>query len=214
MTELLDALIMTLGFEPGPLIRAAASYSLRSGAFIVILIPNFKDDRAERAYLELKKVCDILFKDVEVNFQRIEVDLSDFSIAVKQIRELLAQFASQRVALCLSGGMRALCIAAYTAYLMVEWHYPPNVEVHLEGRAERLLVPPVHSVLKLNITQEKLIIIKLLSKYGNLSISNIASLLQKDRSTVYRHISSLIEMGLISQKGKLYELTSLGRMLA
>ena len=77
-----------------------------------------------------------------------------------------------------------------------------------------LYYPKYKKLHQLNITEEKLAIIKLLSKYGSLSIGNIASIMQKDRSTVYRHISSLIEMGLVSQKGKLYELTSLGYMLA
>ena len=214
MSEPLDALVMTLGFEPGPLIRAAASHSLKPGASIAVLTPSFKDDRAERAYLELKKVCDILFKDVNVDIRRIEVDLSDFSTAVKQVRELLTSFADRRVAICLTGGMRALCIATYTAYLTVEWRFPPSIEVHLEGRAESISIPPLHGVLKLDVTEEKLAILKLLSKYGSLSIGDIASLMQKDRSTVYRHISSLMRMGLISQKGRLCELTDLGRMLA
>ena len=214
LSEFLDALVMTLGFEPGPLIRAAASYSLKPRASIVVLTPSFKDDRSERAYLELKKVCDILFKDVEISFQRIEVNLSDFPTTVKQIRELLMGFADKRVAICLSGGMRALCIATYTAYLTTEWRYPPIIEVHLEGRAERILVPPLHEVLKLSVTEEKLVILRLLSKYGSLSMGDIASLMQKDRSTVYRHASSLVRMGLLNQRGKFYELTDLGRMLA
>jgi len=214
MTEPLDALVMTLGFEPGPLIRATASYSLRPKASIVVLTPSFKDERVERAYLELRKICGILFKDIEVNFQKIEVNLSDFSTAVKQIRELLINLANQRVALCLSGGMRVLCIATYTAYLMVEWQYPPSIEIHLEGRAERILVPPIHNVFKLNITEEKLAILKLLSRYGGLSIGDVASIMQKERSTVYRHLSNLVKIGLVSQRGRLYELTNLGRMLA
>jgi len=211
--EPLDALIMTLGFEPGPLIRAAASYSLKPGASIVVLTPSFKDDRAERAYLELKKICDVLFKDAEVSVQRIEVDLSDFSTAVKQVRKLFATLADRRVAICFTGGMRALCMATYTAYLTIEWRYPPSLEVHLEGRAERIPIPPVHEILKPHVTEERLAVLKLLSEHGSLSMGDIASLMQKDRSTVYRQISSLIRMRLVDQRGRLYELTDLGRML-
>jgi len=71
----------------------------------------------------------------------------------------------------------------------------------------------VHEILKPHVTEERLAILKLLSEHDNLSIDDIASLMQKDRNTVYRQISSLIRMRLVNQRGRLYELTDLGRML-
>ena len=214
MTEALDALIMTLGFEPGPLIRAVASYNLKTGASIIVFIPTFKDDRTERAYLELKKICDIIFKDTQVSLQKVEVDITNFIEAVKYIKVLLSKFTDKRIGICLSGGMRALCLAVYTAYLMLEWQYNPNIEVHLEGRAERLIIPPVHKIIKTEISEEKLNILRLLSQHKQLSIGDIANLMQKDRSTAYRHVQSLLKNGFVKQKGRIYELTELGVMLA
>jgi CRISPR locus-related DNA-binding protein len=213
MAQLFDALIMTLGFEPGPLIRAAASHNLRTGASIIVFTPSFKDERAERAYFELKNICDILFKDTQVNFQKIEVDLTDFVRAVKHVKRLLSAFTDKHIAFCFSGGMRALCLAVYTAYLVLEWQHPPSVEVHLEGRAERLIIPSPHKIIKVNISEEKLNILRLLLQHERLSAGNIAALMQKDRSTIYRHLSSLFKDGLIKQRGKMYELTDLGFML-
>jgi len=214
MTEVLDALIMTLGFEPGPLIRAVASYNLKTDASIIVFTPTFKDDRTERAYLELKKICDIIFKDTQVGLQKVEVELTNFIEAVRYIKALLSKFTDKHIGICLSGGMRALCFAVYTAYLMLEWQYDPNIEVHLEGRAERLIIPPVHKIIKTEISEEKLNILRLLSQYKQLSIGDIANLMQKDRSTVYRHVQSLLKNGFVKQKGRIYELTELGVMLA
>jgi len=213
MTQALDALIMTLGFEPGPLIRAVASYNLKTGASIIVFTPSFKDDRTERAYLELKKICDIIFKDAQVNLQEVKVDPTNFIEAVKYVRTLLSKFTDKHVGICLSGGMRALCLVVYTAYLMLEWQYNPNVEVYLEGRAERLIIPPVHRIIKAEISDEKLNILRLLSQYKQLSVGDIANLMQKDRSTVYRHVQSLLKNGFVRQKGRIYELTELGVML-
>jgi CRISPR locus-related DNA-binding protein len=213
MAEVLDALIMTLGFEPGPLIRAVASYNLKTGASIIVFTPTFKDDRTERAYLELKKVCGMIFKDTQVSLQEVAVDLTNFIEAVKYVRALLSKFTDKHVGICLSGGMRALCLAVYTAYLMLEWQYNPIVEVHLEGRAERLIIPPIHKIVKAEISEEKLNILRLLSQYKQLSIGDIANLMQKDRSTVYRHVQSLFRNGFVKQKGRIYELTELGIML-
>jgi CRISPR locus-related DNA-binding protein len=204
---------MTLGFEPGPLIRAAASYNLRTGASIIVFIPNFKDERAERAYFELKNICDILFKNTQVNLQKIETDLTDFVRAVKHIKKLLSPFTNKHIAFCFSGGMRALCFAVYTAYLILEWQHPPIIEVYLEGRVERLSIPPLHKIIKVNISEEKLNILRLLLQHERLSAGNIATLIRRDRSTTYRHLSSLLEDGLIKQEGKMYELTDLGFML-
>jgi len=213
MIQPLDALIMTLGFEPGPLIRSVASHNLRADASIIIFTPSFKDERAERAYLEFKKICDMILKDTSINFQKIEVDLTDFVKAIRHIRILLSKFVDKRVAFCFSGGMRALSFAVFVAYLLLEWRHRPNIEVHLEGRSERLIIPPLNEILKVNITKEKSDILRILLQHGGLSAGNIAVLLQKDRSTIYRHLASLLKDGLIRQKGKVYELTDLGLML-
>lgn len=213
MVQLFDALIMTLGFEPGPLIRSIASYNLRSGASIIIFTPSFKDERAERAYLEFKRICDIILKGASINFQKIEVDLTDFLKAVRHVKILLSKFVNKQVALCFSGGMRALCFAVFIAYLMLEWRHRPSIEVHLEGRAERLTMPSLNKIIKVNMSEEKLSILQLLLQHGNLSAGNIAVLMQKDRSTVYRHLAGLLENELVRQKGKTYELTDLGLML-
>ncbi|MEM2703197.1 MAG: CRISPR-associated CARF protein Csa3 [Candidatus Bathyarchaeia archaeon] len=213
MFQLFDALIMTLGFEPGPLIRSIASYNLRTGASIIIFTPSFKDERADRAYLEFKRICDMILKDTSINFQKVEVDLADFVKAVRYVKIMLSKFVDRHVAFCFSGGMRALSFAVFVAYLLLEWRHRPAIEVHLEGRSERLTVPPLNEIIKISITKEKLNILQLILQHGKLSAGNIAVLMQKDRSTIYRHLVSLLEDGLIRQKGKVYELTDLGLML-
>lgn len=209
----LDVLVMTSGFEPGPLVRAVASHSLGAGSSIIVLAPSFKDDRAERAYLELKRVCDMLFKGSQVSLQRVEVDLTSFGKAVGKVKELLSPLTDRRLSICFCGGMRALCLAVYTACLLLRWQHPPHMEVYLEGMADVLTIPSIHNVIKTNVTEEGLAILRLLQRSGRLSTGNVAALLQKDRSTVYRQLSRLREAGLVSQSGKLYELTELGCML-
>ncbi|MEM1542859.1 MAG: CRISPR-associated CARF protein Csa3 [Ignisphaera sp.] len=213
MTQPYDALVLTLGFEPGPLIMATASHNLRLGGSIIVFTSGFKDDRAERAYLEFKKICDIIYKDAAISLEKIEVDLTDFLKAVRQVKEILSKFMDKRIAFCFSGGMRALCFAVFIAYLTLNWKHKPIIEVHLEGRAERLAIPALNEVIKINVSEEKMSVLRLLSKHGSLSAGNIAVLMHKDRSTIYRHLTSLIESGLIRQKGKMYELTDLGLML-
>jgi len=205
--------MLTLGFEPGPLVRATASHNLRLGGSIIVFTSGFKDDRAERAYLEFKKICDMIYKDAMINIEKVEVDLTDFLKAVRRVKEILSKFVDKRVAFCFSGGMRALCLVILIAYLTLKWRYKPIIEVHFEGRAECLAIPPINEVVRINISKEKKSILQLLFKHGSLSAGNIAVLMQKDRSTIYRHLTSLLESGLIRQKGRMYELTDLGFVL-
>lgn len=213
MSQSLDALIMTLGFEPGPLVRAVASYNLRPGAFILVFTPSFKDERAEKAYLELKKICDMVFKGFQVELRKVEVDLTDFVKAVRQVKEILSGLTDKQVALCFTGGMRALCFAVYTAYLMLRWKQHPTVEAYLEGRVERLTIPPLSRIVRVDVTEEKLAVLRLIHQHERLSANNIAVLMRKNRSTIYRHLASLAEDGLARQRGRMYELTDLGLML-
>ncbi|MEM4489206.1 MAG: CRISPR-associated CARF protein Csa3 [Desulfurococcaceae archaeon] len=213
MSQTYDALVLTLGFEPGPLVMATASHNLRLGASIIVFTSSFKDDRVERAYLEFKKICNMIYKDAAISLEKIEVDLTDFLKAVRQVKEILSKFTDKRIALCFSGGMRALCFAVFIAYLTLDWKHKPVIEVHLEGRAERLAIPALNEVIKINVSEEKMSVLQLLSKHGSLSAGNIAVLMHKDRSTIYRHLTSLIKSGLVRQRGKMYELTDLGLML-
>ncbi|MCX8171385.1 MAG: CRISPR-associated CARF protein Csa3 [Candidatus Bathyarchaeota archaeon] len=213
MVQQYDALIMTLGFEPGPLVRSAASYNLKPNGLILVFTSSFEDERVERAYLEFKRICDIILKDASIGFKRINVDLRDFLGAVRQVKDVLSELVDKQVVFCFSGGMRALCFAVFIAYLMLRWEHKPNIEIHLEGRTERLTIPPINEIIKVDISEEKTRLLQLLLKHGGLSAGAIAVLMGKDRSTVYRHLMSLLESGLVRQKGKIYELTDLGLML-
>lgn len=213
----LDALVMTLGFEPGPLIRAVASHSLHRKASIIILTPTFngeKDERGERAYLEFEKICSMMLKDAEIQVARRDIELTSITTAVTQIKEIFKPLASKHIAISLSGGMRALCLATYIAYLTTQWLHTPKIEVHLEGRAQTLEIPPLHHILKPNLTPEKHSILQLLHQHGSLTAIEAAALLHRDRSTVYRHLTSLQQQGLIQPKNHHYELTSLGKIMA
>ncbi len=204
---------MTLGFEPGPLVRAVASHNLKQGGLVLVLMPSFRDRRGETAFLELKKICDMMFGDAEIKLQRVEIDLTNFTEAVKQIKDLFKNFVDKKAAICFSGGMRALCLATYTAYLLLKWRFPPVIEVQLEGRVERISIPLLHKVINMSVTEEKVLLLKVLSQHGPLTTNDIATLLHKDRSTVYRHLTRLLNEGLVKQKGKYYELTDLGMLL-
>ncbi|MEM4411440.1 MAG: hypothetical protein QXO66_01175 [Thermofilum sp.] len=60
---MIDALVMTLGFEPGPLIStiaSAASEGFSERAQILVFTSAFPDERADRAWLELQRIVNMM----------------------------------------------------------------------------------------------------------------------------------------------------------
>lgn len=213
-SRLFDAVIVTLGFEPGPLIRAVASHGLRDGAEVIVLTPTYHDERAERAYLEFEKVCRMMYERFNIVIKRVEVDLKPFYNAVKTMRGLFIKLSNKSVAICLTGGMRALCLAVMIAYLFVEWSKDPCIEVHLEGRTEAIPLPPLHNALGVILTKERRKVLEILARSKSATAADIAALAQKDRSTVYRHLIWLASRGLAKRVGRDFEITELGMLIA
>jgi hypothetical protein len=60
---MLDALIMTLGFEPGSLVSAAATAAtegLGERARIIVFTAALPDERAGRAWLDFQRVLNVM----------------------------------------------------------------------------------------------------------------------------------------------------------
>jgi len=210
-----DALVLTLGFEPGPLVRALASTPLKRGGLVIVLTPEFKDERSERAFLDFKRIATMMFKgeELEVEFDRHYIPLKPLSKGVQVIRSIFNRIKDRDVSISLTGSMRALIIATFLAYLTTPWVKEPKVCVYLEGRGEYVEIPQVRRIIELAVTDVKQEILNALIDKPK-TISELSLELSRDRSVIYRHISWLESRGLISRKGKYIEITELGKMLA
>lgn len=215
---MLDALIMTLGFEPGPLVSSLASHAAEGftpKAKIIVLTPNFPDERAERAWRQLQNIFDMMkLGELEVSLRRYTIDLSDFSKAVQQIKSLLSEFKDKRIQISLTGGMRALILATFTAYLLTEWREAPKIEVSLEGRGIMLKVPNIASILTPLINERKAALLRIMSPGRVYRSGELWRLFGRDRSTLYRYLRTLCELGLIERVDRGFRLTRLGELLS
>lgn len=215
---MLDILIMTLGFEPGPLVGCLASHAVEgfaSNAEIIVLTPNFQDERAERAWRQLQNIFDMMkLGEIGVSLRRHVIDLSDFPKAVRQIKDLFSEFRGKNVQISLTGGMRALILAAFMAYLLTDWRLPPNVEISLEGRGIMLKVPNIASILTPLVDERRRYILRAMSPGRVYRSSELLKLLKRDRSTLYRHLRALCNMGLIERVERRFRLTRLGELFS
>jgi len=214
---LLDTLVMTLGFEPGPLVSSVASHAAEgftSGARIVVLTPNFPDERADRAWRQLCEIFEMMrLKDLGVELERMIIDLNDFTRAVIQLKEFFSRIKGKRTQISLTGGMRALILATLIAYLLTEWENPPGIEVFLEGRGFALKIPNIASVVKPFLDENKMQLLRAMLPGKVYRSGDLCKLLRRDRSTVYRYLRALSRAGLIERVDRGFRLTELGEML-
>ena len=211
-----DVVVMTLGFEPGPLIRALASHPIVEGGDVIIFVPNYEDERAERAFQDFKRICSMMFLDekkkIKINIKRYVINIDDIEVGISQVRSILGKYCNNNVAICLSGGMRALCIAVLLGAFLINWKRKPSIMAYLEGQGKYVVIPYVADIMKLVITDVKLEILRAL-RDGPKTISELSIILDKDRSTIYRHLKWLAKNGLIEYEKHLVKLTRLGRLM-
>ena len=97
----LKALVMTLGFEPGPLVSAMAAHASEGfgpGAEIMVLTPGFRGERAERAWRRLQDVFSMMrLSQLGVELHGLVVELEDFTPTVLRVKSLFAGLRDKRV---------------------------------------------------------------------------------------------------------------------
>jgi len=211
----LGGLVMTLGFEPGPLVSAFASAvaeGLSEGARVLVLTAAFPDERSERAWLDFQRVVGMMeaSRRLGVELELREVPLDDMASAILEVRRALAALRGRRVRVAVTGGMRALGFAVLAAVLLSR-DVEAEVEVHLEGRGAALRVPDLRKLLR---ASEKCTDLVEAMRSGPARLDELAARLGRDRTTVYRKLRLLLEAGAAKKTPRGYELTPLGLALA
>lgn len=217
MSKKLGALVMTLGFEPGPLVSAIAAHASRGfepGAEVIVLTPSFEDERAERAWRQLQDIFGMMkLEDFGVKLHKITIELEEFSSAVLQVKELFSKLMNKVMSISLTGGMRALVLAVFVAYLLTDWSYVPDVEVFLEGRSMALRVPKLAAALGPRVNKRRLRVLEVMRLNTIYNIDDLCGFLSKDRSTTYRYLKELAGIGLVEKIDSGFKITDLGLML-
>jgi len=210
--------VITLGFEEKFAIRMITRHGLDKGDRL-LLVTGPRTPQSERAASFLSDFAKRYYGgDVAVELE--EVRVAGFIELVHRLYGLVAARAreGERVVFNLSGGMRALCLAAFTAALLLSARLP--VEVELETEDSSALVEVPRAVLELPRTlsstgRERVEVLAALSR-GPRPARELAEKLGRDETTVRRHLQELVESGLAETMGgrpKSYRLTKLGELV-
>lgn len=207
-------LITTFGWTEQFVLSSILRYGLNKGDEIVLLIPDLKDEKSEAIIKDFSSFLRKYSEGIELRVERIPID--NFSSAVTRIARVIKRVKSKGECIFnLSGGMRILILATYTAILLL---CPRNVkiEVETEDRKKVFEIPniSVESLIKLSDIDRK--IIKSISVKERTS-SELIRELAIPTSTFHKHIKKLEKTGLlkITRKGRklVIKSTDLGRIL-
>ena len=153
---MVKALICTLGFDTDPVVRRIVGSRLEEGGILLLLTAEPLRPETESAINDIKGLVDKAYLG-SVKVEVKAINPRNFHEAVSTIRKELERFKHDEVVLNLSGGMRALVLSAYTAYLIAGLKKAKLI-VDLEARQGTVELPPIASLLTTppQLTEEKL----------------------------------------------------------
>lgn len=192
----------TLGFEEKFAIRAFTRRGLDAGDHIILLTAKPAVDRVLRAYDMLRGFVERYYGG-GVGVELAQIDVRDFPSAVAEIKTLLLKRLEGRDLLIvnLTGGLRALVLAAYTAALIVsDAAKELALEVEFEDGSYLVEVPKgIVNALKLlwSPSEERREVLRRIAARGEADAASLARELGLDPSTARRHIHRLEEEGLV-----------------
>ncbi len=189
------ALIVTLGFDEKFCYRAILRHGIKEGNKIILLTAGLVE-RVKKAYEWIKAFAERSY-DVEVKI--VQIDVRDFTKAIKVIAGLFEEHRDFKLIINLSGGMRALSIIVLLAFLIKPIR---NADIEIELEDFSGVVNIRNEIIDLivqskNLTEERLKVLRTITKYDLSDVGRLAEVMGKDVTTVRRHIHELSKLGLV-----------------
>ena len=189
-------IITTLGFEEKFTVRSITRHGLDRGDKIV-LITGPRVERSEKALSFIKEFISKYYQS-EVSISVRNIPIHDIYTAVSEVKQVLMEEVKEadRVMVNLSGGMRILIIAVILALTLLNIQ---NLMLEVETEDSSALITIPSELLHLpRVEGGKLEVLRILIKSSKpMSVNQIAQILNRDESTIRRHLLKLRKLGLI-----------------
>jgi len=205
--------IAPLGFDAKPIIKAMMDLGFADLKEVYLILPKEeKDQRVETALSEVQKIAQLGgLKELK----KVEVEYNDFFQAILSIRKLIdsISISGEKIIVSLGGGMRVLDIEVLIACLIAADFQRKRLEVFIypesgEGTRVSFTVQDVVTISDLYQAEFELLNVIKEMRYG--SITSISEKLKIPKSTAWKRINKLVEMGLVREEKRKYVLTELG----
>jgi len=208
-------IVSTLGFDERPVLRALSETGFKGVEKILLIRPLDDDPRAVKAVSEIKKIASIAgLRDEDIISYR--VDPRHFWESVSIIYDLLDKTAGEtdNAVLLLGGGLRALIIETYTAFLLLSSSKRSRyiVRIDLETGDYTVVVPGAEIILNTMLNPLERRVLEIIKEKPGASLTDVSDMLVKPTSTIHRVLKRLLEKGLVEKRNRKYYLTSSGRI--
>ena len=206
-------IIAPVVFNTNPVIRAMMDSGFADLKGVYLIVPKGeKDQGVETALSEVKKVAQLGgLKELK----KVEVEYNDFFQAILNIRKLIddISISGEKIIVSLGGGMRVLDTEVLIACLIAADFQRKRLEVFIypesgEGTRMSFVVQDVITISNLYGEEFRLLNVIKEMRYG--SITSISEKLKIPKSTAWKKINKLVEMGLVRPERRKYVLTELG----
>ena len=208
------ALVTTIGFDERFVVRALIRYLENIDHFIGILSTPI-EQRALQAISNIKNFIDkyVVDSGKRLAYEFIEIDITDPYEAIAKLKRIFTS--NNEYVVNLSGGMRALTIVTFIAFIISRAR--GEIEIELENLQGRISIDPrVVTAGPLSSDEEK--IVNTIKKLGRATYRDIMKETGIPRATLFKHLSSLRSRGVIDQqregRNTYYLLTNIGRSLS
>lgn len=184
--------IAPLGFDSRRVVRPVLSEGLDDEDEVVLLQPSNSSDRADDAYQEVADVLTQVVPDLSLHTEHLPY--TDFVESVLYCIDLIRSTDGETIVI-LGGGARELLFPLVVATFSSEKFINTILQVgDIDNSVRRL--PEINLRGKATDAETKLLS-ELLTLNTPLSITDIASELNKSKSTIARHVNSLSEEGFV-----------------
>ena len=202
--------IAPLGFDAKPVIRGMLDMGFADLKEVYLIVP--KGEKVETALSEVQKVAQLGgLKELK----KVEVEYNDFFQAILSIRKLIdsISISGEKIIVSLGGGMRVLVTEVLIACIIANEAQRKMLEVFIypesgEGTRVSFVVQDVITISNLHEEEFRLLNVIKEMRYG--SITSISERLKIPKSTAWKRINKLVEMGLVREERRKYVLTELG----
>jgi CRISPR locus-related DNA-binding protein len=208
------ALVTTIGFDERFVVRALIRYLENIDHFIGILSTPI-EQRALQAISNIKNFIDkyVVDSGKRLAYEFIEIDITDPYEAIARLKRIFTS--NNEYIVNLSGGMRALTIVTFIAFIISRAR--GEIEIELENLQGRISIDPrIITAGPLSSDEEK--IVNTIKKLGRATYRDIMKETGIPRATLFKHLSSLRSRGVIDQqregRNTYYLLTNIGRSLS
>jgi len=205
--------VFTLGFDTTAITTKLVETTLEPRDAIVLIVPNTESERATAAIKSIEGLLEILrSRGLNLRLYVITVNELSFVESVATIYKTIASLNAVHVEIDVSGGMRVLGLATYTAATLLASTHPalrPNMRLTLRLESNGA---ETHAVLPLLEIPNNLDLLKTIQEEPDHRLSVLSAKLRRDISTLSRQIRVLREKGLIVEGEPRYEISELGRL--